>query len=106
MRGRTGRAAAVLGVLVGLLAATASCSFVGQECAGFAIDFALDAHGQDSPEAAAAAISDQGTASLPRSGWRQVGTDEVGVRLRSGRATAHALRLADGSWAVDSGTTC
>jgi hypothetical protein len=106
MHRHTGRRAAALGVLAATVAATTGCSLVGQECSGFAIDFALDAHGQDSPEAAAEAVSREGTADLPGSGWRQVGTDDGGVRMRSGMATVHVLRLPDGSWAVDSGSTC
>jgi hypothetical protein len=106
MNGRAGRGAAVLGVLAGALATTAGCSLIGQECSGFAVDYAVDGHGQDSPEAAAEAFSHDGTASIPGSGWRRVGTDEGGVRLRSGAANVHVLRFSDGTWAVDSGSAC
>jgi hypothetical protein len=105
VRGRAGRAAAVVGVLAGTIGTTAGCWVTG-ECSGFALSIAIDSGGQDSPEAAAEAFSDTGTASVPGSGWRQVGTDDGGVRLRSGEATLHVTRLSDGTWTVVSGTTC
>jgi hypothetical protein len=95
----------MVGVLVGM-AATAGCSLGGQVCAGFALDFAIDTHGEDSPKAAVEAFLRQGTADVPGSGWRQAGTDEGGVRERSGTATLHVTRMPDRTWVVDSGSTC
>jgi ferric-dicitrate binding protein FerR (iron transport regulator) len=106
VRTRTGRGVAVLAVLVAAVAGTGGCALVGAECSGFAIDFAEDAHGEDSPMAAVEAYSGHGTAGMPSSGWRQVGRDAGGVRLRSGSATLHVTRMPDGSWMVDSGSSC
>jgi len=96
----------VLGVLAGTLGATAGCSLIGDECSGFALDFAADTSGQATPEDALEAFLQQGTADVPGSGWRRVGTDDGGVRLRSGSASLHVTRLPDGTWIVDSGSTC
>src|SRR4051812_25594599 len=100
------RALAVLGVLAGTIGATAGCWVRKETCAGFTIDYAMDAHGQDSPAAAVETYSQGGATGVPGSGWRQVGTDDGGVRLRSGAASVHVAQLPDGSWIVDSGSTC
>jgi hypothetical protein len=102
--GRIRRATTVLAVAA-TVGTTAGC-WVTDECSGFAIDFAVDTHGQTTPLAAVEEFSHQGIASVPGSGWRQVSTDDAGVRLRSGDATVHVMPLPDGTWVVDSGTTC
>jgi hypothetical protein len=43
---------------------------------------------------------------LPRTGRREDGPDELGVILRSGGSTLHAVQGSDGTWQIDFGNRC
>ena len=98
---------AIFGVIVAAatMLATPSCSIFG--CQGFALSLASDTGGQPTPVAAADWFADHGgVGGVPGSGWHEDGRDDAGVTLRSGGATLHAVQGPDGTWQIDSGTTC
>ena len=77
-------------------------------CRSLALSIPAGWTGRPTPRAAAewsAADGDLGDR-LPAAGWADSVTDESGARVRSGSWTLHVVRLPDGTWAVDSGTTC
>jgi len=93
-------------VVVAALLGTSACATLFG-CQGFALSQATDHGGQPTPVAAAEWFAEHGSVGgLPGSGWREHGQDQGGVVLRSGSATLHAVPGSDGTWFVDSGSTC
>jgi len=75
--------------------------------AGFALSLAKNTGGE--PTAVGAAerfIRTGGIWSSPQHGWRVTSKDEAGVTLMAAASSVHAVRLADATWAVDSGHRC
>jgi hypothetical protein len=73
----------------------------------FELSLVSDRGGQPTPLAAATWFADHGgVGGIPRSGWRVTGQNHDGATVTSGRTSVHAIRGSDGTWQVDSGTTC
>ncbi len=90
--------------------ATKSPALTSATCAdrtGFALSLVSDRGGQATPTAAASWFAKHGGVSgIPRTGWRLTGKNRTGATVASGRTSVHAVRGSDGTWQVDSGTTC
>ena len=86
--------------------ATRSC--VGPDSGpAFAASLVKDSGGAPTPvEAAQAFIRTGGVWSSPRDGWRVTNEDVNGATLVAESSSLHAVRLADATWAVDSGHRC
>jgi hypothetical protein len=76
-------------------------------CTGFSLSLVSDRGGQSSPVAAAGWFAGHGgVAGVPDSGWHTDGQDESGILVRSGDLALHVVQGPDGTWQVDSGTSC
>ena len=77
-----------------------------QHGVGFALSLASDIGGQPTPAAAARWFAAHGGQDLPTHGWRVVGRDQDGVTLHAASSSVHVAQGSDGTWQVDSGTSC
>lgn len=74
---------------------------------GFAVGFAQDAQGTDTPEAAADEHVRTDPAYGPTGAWEVASSTGPGdVTLTNGTAELHALQLPNGTWVVDQGRRC
>ena len=74
---------------------------------GFELSLVSDRGGRPTPGAAATWFARHGgVGGIPRTGWRLTGKHADGATVASGRTVLHAVRGSDGTWQVDSGTTC
>jgi hypothetical protein len=102
---RTRAVLAAVPVLAAVAVAGSGCALV--PCSQFALSLVSDRGGQESPLAAARAFVDSGAGGgLPGSGWTEGDRDANGMSLHSGSATLHAMHGPDGTWQIDSGSTC
>lgn len=109
--------------MLGAVALLAGCSSSGasgsgapsseaKSCqgAGFELSLVHNAKGAPGPVQAAKAFSARGSVngfSLPSgAAWHVVGPANGGLNVSSGDVTLHAVRLADKTWAIDSGKRC
>lgn len=77
-------------------------------CRNFGLSLVSNSGGQVSPLTAARWFALHGgiDVPLPSSGWMEQGHDSIGVILRSGTATVHAVQGSDRTWQVDCGKAC
>ncbi len=74
---------------------------------GFELSLVRDRGGQPTPVAAARWLARHGDVpGIPRRGWRLTGESRSGATVASHRTVLHAVQGSDGTWQVDSGTTC
>src|SRR5262249_46523930 len=74
---------------------------------GFELSLVSDRGGRPTPVAAATWFARHGGVhGIPRGGWRLTNQNQDGATLTSHRAVLHAVRGNDGTWQVDSGSTC
>ena len=74
---------------------------------GFELSLVRNRGGQPTPAAAVRWFARHGgVGGVPRGGWRLTGQNASGATLASGQSVLHAIHGSDGTWQVDSGTTC
>ncbi len=78
-----------------------------QRPGGFDVSLVRNTGGEPTPvEAAQTFIRTGGIWSSPQNGWRVTSEDQSGATLVAPASSLHAVRLADATWAVDSGSRC
>ena len=77
-------------------------------CSSFSLSLASNTGGQPTPLAAAVTFRahDPAAQGYPGTGWHETTRDGGSATLRSGSATLHTVQGSDGTWQVDSGSTC
>lgn len=84
-----------------------SCTGANSGPGGFAVSLVRNTGGEPTPvEAAQTFIRTGGIWSSPQNGWRVTSEDQSGATLVAQASSLHAIRLADATWAVDSGSRC
>lgn len=74
---------------------------------GFELSLASSTGGELTPVAAAMWFAAHGgIPSVPQQGWQVVDRNRHGATLRAGVNQLHAVQGSDGTWQVNSGTTC
>jgi len=84
-----------------------SCTGAASGPGGFDVSLVRNTGGEPTPvEAAQTFIRTGGIWSSPQNGWRVTSADQGGATLVAQASSLHAIRLADATWAVDSGSRC